>query len=44
VIYSTADEPVVEIANNNLGSYNIDSQFQKEFRLATMNCWDFSVF
>lgn len=44
VIYSAGEEPVVEIAGNNLGTLNIDSQFQKEFRLATMNCWDFSVF
>ena len=44
VIYSTDESSVVEIAGNNLGSHNIDSQFQKEFRLATMNCWDFSVF
>lgn len=27
VIYSTADESVVEIAGNSLGSHNIDSQF-----------------
>lgn len=44
VLYSTTDDPVVEIAGNNLGVHNIDTQFQKEFRLQTMNCWDFSVF
>ena len=27
VIYSTDSESIVEIANNNVGSHNIDSQF-----------------
>ena len=34
----------MEIAGNNLGAHNIDTQFQKEFRLQTMNCWDYAVF
>ena len=44
VIYSTSDDAVVEILNNNLALHNIDSQFQKEFRLQTMSTWDYSVF
>lgn len=44
VIYSAGEDPIVEIAGNSLDKHNIDSQFQKEFRLQTMNCWDFSVF
>ena len=44
IIYSTTDDPVVEIKNNNLSLFNIDSLFQKEFRLKTMSSWDYSVF
>lgn len=44
IIYSTTDDPVVEIKNNNLSLFNIDSLFQKEFRLKTMCNWDYSVF
>ena len=44
IIYSTTDDSVVEIKNNNLSLFNIDSLFQKEFRLKTMNEWDFNVF
>jgi len=44
VIYSASDAAVVEILNNNLALHNIDSQFQKEFRLQTMSAWDYSVF
>jgi adenylate kinase family enzyme len=44
IIYSTTDDPVVEIKNNNLSLFNIDSLFQKEFRLKTMCAWDYSVF
>jgi len=44
IIYSTTDDSIVEIKNNNLSLFNIDSLFQKEFRLKTMNEWDFNVF
>lgn len=44
IIYSTTDDPIVEIKNNNLSLFNIDSLFQKEFRLKTMSSWDYSVF
>lgn len=44
IIYSTTDDPIVEIKNNNLSLFNIDSLFQKEFRLRTMSSWDYSVF
>ena len=44
IIYSTNEDSVVEIKNNNLSLFNIDSLFQKEFRLKTMTHWDSSVF
>lgn len=44
IIYSTSNEPVVEIKNNNLSLFNIDSLFQKEFRLQTMCNWDYNIF
>lgn len=44
IIYSTAESDIVEIKNNNLSLFNIDSLFQKEFRLKTMSEWDFSIF
>jgi len=40
VMYATNDDPVVEIKNNNLDLFNIDTLFQKEFRLKTMAEWD----
>jgi hypothetical protein len=44
IIYSTNEDSVVEIKNNNLSLFNIDSLFQKEFRLKTMTHWDSSIF
>mmetsp|Transcript_7196 Transcript_7196/g.12136 ORF Transcript_7196/g.12136 Transcript_7196/m.12136 type:complete len:360 (-) Transcript_7196:1013-2092(-) len=44
IIYSTQNDSIVEIKNNNLSLFNIDSLFQKEFRLQTMSEWDFSIF
>lgn len=44
IIYSTTEDSIVEIKNNNLSLFNIDSLFQKEFRLKTMNNWDYSIF
>lgn len=41
IIYCTSKSPYVEIKNNNLSLFNIDSYFQKEFRLRTMNYWDY---
>lgn len=35
---------MIEIKSNNLALFNIDSLFQKQFRLQTMNSWDYSVF
>ena len=40
IIYSTEDDNVIEIKNNNLSLFNIDSLLQKEFRLRTMTHWD----
>jgi len=40
VIYATADDPVVEIKASNIDLFNIDSLFQKKFRLKTMTQWD----
>jgi adenylate kinase family enzyme len=39
-----AQQKVVQIKGNNLQLFNIDSLFQKEFRLRTMSEWDFSLF
>lgn len=44
IIYTTRSEGVVEIKNNSLSLFNIDSLFQKEFRLKTMNVWDWELF
>lgn len=44
IIYSTAEDKIVEIKNNNLALFNIDSLFQKEFRLKTMSAWDWDAF
>ena len=44
IIYSTTQDRIVEIKNNNLSLFNIDSLFQKEFRLKTMDQWDFDLF
>ena len=37
-------EGIVEIKNNNLTLFNIDSLFQKEFRLKVIDSWDFTRF
>ena len=44
MIYPTGSGSIVEIKNNNLSQYNIDSFFQKEFRLKTMNEWSYQLF
>ena len=44
IIYTTRSEGVVEIKNNSLSLFNIDSLFQKEFRLKTMDTWDPALF
>mmetsp|Transcript_30546 Transcript_30546/g.46824 ORF Transcript_30546/g.46824 Transcript_30546/m.46824 type:complete len:245 (+) Transcript_30546:181-915(+) len=44
IIYSTTQDSIVEIKNNNISLFNIDSLFQKEFRLQTMSEWDYSIF
>jgi len=43
-VYSTTQDKIVEIKNNNLSLFNIDSLFQKEFRLRTMDQWDYDLF
>ena len=44
IIYTTnepsAENPIIEIKNNNLTLFNIDALFQKEHRLKTMSKWD----
>ena len=45
IIYTTTDQsgaenPTVEIKNNNLTLFNIDALFQKDHRLKTMSKWD----
>ena len=44
IIYTTKSEGFVEIKNNSLSLFNIDSMFQKEFRLKVMNSWNYDVF
>ena len=44
MIYPTGTGSIVEIKNNNLSLYNIDSLFQKEFRLKTMSEWSKQLF
>ena len=44
MIYPTGQGNVVEIKNNNLSQFNIDSVFQKEFRLKTMSEWSMQLF
>mmetsp|Transcript_3945 Transcript_3945/g.5950 ORF Transcript_3945/g.5950 Transcript_3945/m.5950 type:complete len:385 (-) Transcript_3945:810-1964(-) len=44
MIYPTGNSQTVEIKNNNLSLFNIDSFFQKEFRLKTMSEWSYQVF
>jgi len=44
MIYPTGNSATVEIKNNNLSLFNIDSLFQKEFRLKTMNEWSYQLF
>lgn len=43
MIYSTKGD-VVEIKNNALQLFNVESLFQKEFRLKTMDHWDWTLF
>lgn len=44
IIYPTNNGPTVEISNKELSMFNIESLFQKEFRLKTMNEWSFQLF
>lgn len=44
LMYPTAPDKCVELKGNNLSLFNIDTHFQKEFRLKTMDCWDFDTF
>jgi adenylate kinase family enzyme len=44
VMYCTTKGATVEIKNNNLSLFNIDSFFQKEYRLKTMHTWNYEVF
>lgn len=44
VFYCNSGSEYVEIKNNNLSLFNIDSYFQKEYRLKTLNYWDYELF
>lgn len=44
IIYPTGSGPTVEITNKELSLFNIESLFQKEFRLKTMSEWSFQIF
>jgi adenylate kinase family enzyme len=44
LIYSTTQDKVVELKGNNLALFNLDTLYQKEFRLRTMDAWDHDLF
>jgi hypothetical protein len=44
IIYPTGSGQTVEITNKELSLFNIESLFQKEFRLKTMSEWSFQIF
>lgn len=45
IIYPTSsNSSSVEIKGNNLNLFNIDSLFAKQFKLKTMNEWDYQLF
>jgi hypothetical protein len=37
---TNAQQPTIEIKNNNLGLFDLEAHFQKENRLKTMSKWD----
>jgi hypothetical protein len=44
VLYCHGEGNFIEIKNNNLSLFNIDSFFQKEFRLRSICTWDWPTF
>lgn len=40
IIYAAGPEATVEILNNNLNNFNIDSMFAKQNRLKTLKGWN----
>ena len=44
IIYPSGSSAFVELSNQELQSFNIESLFQKDFRLKTMNEWSFQLF
>lgn len=44
IIYPSANGSTVELKDNNLQYFNIDSLFQKQFKLKTMHEWNYQVF
>jgi len=44
IIYPTGSSTVVDIPQKSLSLFNIESLFQKEFRLKTMSEWSFQLF
>jgi len=44
IIYPTSSSTIVDIPQKELSMFNIESLFQKEFRLKTMNEWSFQLF
>jgi len=44
IILASDKGNIVDIKNNEIGLFNIDSMFQKEFRLKPMESWDFRKF
>jgi len=44
IIFATDKGNVVDIKNNETALFNIDSMFQKQFRLKPMDSWDFRKF
>jgi hypothetical protein len=44
IIYPTGSTSTVEISHAEMNKYNIESLFQKHFKLKTMNEWSFELF
>ena len=44
IVFPSGNSSTVEISNDELPLFNIESLFQKDFRLKTMNEWSFQLF
>jgi adenylate kinase family enzyme len=44
IIYPQEEQTIIDITNQELNNFNIESFFQKDFRLKTMSQWSFQLF